>query len=78
MSATTAASAKESEYENMESDVPDPHSDEESKKTTTGEGVANTVDEHELREKEEIESFEEEERRIAEEVAKEVNTITVM
>ncbi|KAF4516837.1 hypothetical protein B566_EDAN006232 [Ephemera danica] len=77
--AGATASAKESEYENMESDVPDPQSDEEPKQQGTEAAVeaGSTVDDHEKREKEEVESFEEEERRIAEEVAKESVRLTL-
>jgi len=83
-SSPAPASAKESEYENMESDAPDQPSDEESKRKTeeNSKETAAVVhheekefrgggaDDEERREQEEIASFEEEERMIAELVAK--------
>ncbi|CAB3384407.1 Hypothetical predicted protein [Cloeon dipterum] len=68
------ASAKESEYENMESDVPDQQSDDEAKRKTEEAAATSekaVQDDDERREQEEIASFEQEERMIAEQVAKE-------
>ncbi|XP_059470227.1 Ca(2+)/calmodulin-responsive adenylate cyclase isoform X2 [Neocloeon triangulifer] len=81
LSSPAPASAKESEYENMESDVPDQQSDDEAKRKTEQEvskkepekildRQQREVDDEERREQEEIASFEEEERMIAEQVAK--------
>ncbi|XP_065340008.1 Ca(2+)/calmodulin-responsive adenylate cyclase isoform X7 [Cloeon dipterum] len=67
------ASAKESEYENMESDVPDQQSDDEAKRKTEEAAATSekaVQDDDERREQEEIASFEQEERMIAEQVAK--------
>lgn len=83
-SSPAPASAKESEYENMESDAPDQQSDEESKRKTEEnaketapvvhheekEFCTGGADDEERREQEEIANFEEEERMIAELVAK--------